>query len=42
MIQDFFKHCINPNEPGIYFKGKLIEIEEAPEPSDILWTNCEV
>ena len=25
----------------LIFKGKVLRIERAPEPSDLLWTNCE-
>jgi hypothetical protein len=26
--------------PGIYFKGNNLQVDRAPEPTDIIWENC--
>lgn len=40
-LQEKFKDIFRGGERGIIFKGNFIEIERAPEPSDLLWENCE-
>ena len=40
-IQTKIKKFFNPESKDIIFKGNVIKIERAPEPSDILWINCE-
>ena len=39
-VQTKIKKIFNPESKDIIFKGNVIKIERAPEPSDILWTNC--
>lgn len=39
-IQSHIKNFFNPERKDILFQGKVIRIERAPEPSDILWQNC--
>lgn len=40
-IQSKIKNLFNPESKNIVFKGNVIKIERAPEPSDVLWQNCE-
>lgn len=40
-IQTKVKKFFKPESKDIIFKGNVIKIERAPEPSDILYTNCE-
>lgn len=40
-LQLRIKDCFTPNDQSVLFKKKVLRIERAPEPSDILWTNCE-
>jgi hypothetical protein len=35
------KDLFTPNDQSVLFKKQVLKIERAPEPSDILWTNCE-
>ena len=39
-IQNRIKKIFKPEHKDVMFKGKVIKIERAPEPSDILWQNC--
>lgn len=39
-IYNKFKKWIGLKFKGIIFKGNVIQIERAPEPTDINWENC--
>lgn len=40
-IQMRIKKMFGFGGKDLIFKGKVLSIERAPKPSDILWTNCE-
>lgn len=35
------KNCLRGADRSTLFYGNVLKIEKAPEPSDILWLNCE-
>lgn len=37
LVKAFFS---NKAESSLMFKGRYLQIQRAPEPSDILWKNC--
>lgn len=39
-IQMIIKDYFSSDQNKTLFQGKIIKIERAPEPSDIIWTNC--
>ena len=40
-IQETIKKMLCSDQLGITFKGNVLRMERAPEPSDLLWENCE-
>lgn len=40
-LQALIKKLFDSSSRNILFKGKVLRIERAPEPSDIMWKNCE-